>query len=70
MSTPERALARASGTPSNLRYDARGVEAIHRQLGGNVESAREWLEPVTPEMPNHRLINEPVAVSARRQTYN
>jgi hypothetical protein len=32
----ERALARASRTPGNLRYDARSVEAIHRQLGGNV----------------------------------
>ena len=48
------------GTPSNLRYDAGGVEAIHRQLGGNVESA-DWLDPVTPKMPNHRLTNEPVA---------
>ncbi len=35
LSTPERVLAHSS-TTSNLGHDARSVEAIHRQLGGNV----------------------------------
>jgi len=39
-------LARASRTPSNLRHDADCVEAIHRQLGGNLGQACARLESV------------------------